>query len=77
MLSIPIADGFLTGSLLSLLLPVCLLIAIAIWLVFVVKRVPRGDAGSATARSSSGLGGPEARTNGGTAPAEPPRSEPG
>lgn len=77
MLSIPIADGFLTGSLLSLLLPVCLLIAIAIWLVFVVRRVPGGAAGPATSGSSRGPGGPEARGNGASAPAEPPSSEPG
>jgi hypothetical protein len=39
---IPFADNFLAGSLLSLLLPVGLLIAIAIWYVLAVKRVPEG-----------------------------------
>ncbi|MDQ6607043.1 MAG: hypothetical protein M3Z06_10925 [Actinomycetota bacterium] len=38
---IPFAD-FLAGSLLSLLLPIGLLIAIAIWYVLAVKRVPEG-----------------------------------
>jgi hypothetical protein len=32
------ADDFLAGSLLSLLLPVCLLIAIAVWYVMFAKR---------------------------------------
>ena len=39
---IPFADNFLAGSLLSLLLPIGLLIAIAIWYVLAVKRVPQG-----------------------------------
>ena len=34
------ADDFLAGSLLSLLLPVCLLIAIAVWYVLFAKRAP-------------------------------------
>ncbi|MGZ4166991.1 MAG: hypothetical protein ACXVRM_02050 [Solirubrobacteraceae bacterium] len=34
------ADNFLAGSLLSLLLPVCLLIAIAIWYVRFVRHSP-------------------------------------
>jgi hypothetical protein len=34
------ADDFLAGSLLSLLLPVCLLIAIAVWYVTFARRAP-------------------------------------
>jgi hypothetical protein len=34
------ADDFLAGSLLSLLLPVCLLIAVAIWYVAFARRAP-------------------------------------
>jgi hypothetical protein len=34
------ADNFLAGSLLSLLLPIGLLIAIAVWYVHTIKRVP-------------------------------------
>ncbi len=34
------ADDFLAGSLLSLLLPVCLLIAIAVWYVAFARRAP-------------------------------------
>lgn len=45
---IPFADNFLTGSLLSLLLPVGLLIALAIWLVRTVARLP-GDPGASAA----------------------------
>lgn len=36
--------SFLAGSLLSLLLPVALLIAVAIWWVTIVRRRPGGDA---------------------------------
>jgi hypothetical protein len=39
---IPFADNFLAGSLITLLLPIGLLIAIAIWYVIAVKRVPEG-----------------------------------
>ncbi len=42
MSQIPLADNFLAGSLLSLLLPIGLLIVIVIWYVLAIKRVPRG-----------------------------------
>jgi hypothetical protein len=42
---IPFADNFLAGSLLSLLLPIGLLIAIAIWFTRTVMRLP-GDPGT-------------------------------
>lgn len=37
---LPFADYFLTGSLLTILLPVGLLIAISIWYTIAVQRVP-------------------------------------
>ena len=40
MAPIPFADNYLAGSLLTLLLPVCLLIAIAVWYVIAVRKVP-------------------------------------
>jgi hypothetical protein len=53
-MSIPFADNFLAGSLLSLLLPVGLLIAVVLWYLVVMRRVP-GD----TAESSAALPPPE------------------
>jgi hypothetical protein len=44
---IPIA-AFLAGSLLSLLLPICLLIAIAVWFTKFVRRMPDPEAPSGT-----------------------------
>jgi hypothetical protein len=46
--SILFADNFLAGSLLSLLLPVCLLIALAVWYVHFVRHSP-GDTSPASA----------------------------
>jgi hypothetical protein len=40
MASIPFADNYLAGSLLTLLMPTLLLIAIAVWLVIALKKVP-------------------------------------
>jgi hypothetical protein len=37
---LPFADNFLTGAALTLLLPLGLLIAIAVWYMLAVKRVP-------------------------------------
>jgi hypothetical protein len=34
------ADSFLTGALLTIVLPLALLVAIAIWYVMAIKRVP-------------------------------------
>jgi hypothetical protein len=45
---IPFADNFLAGSLLSLLLPAGLLIALAIWLGRTIARLP-GDPGTTAA----------------------------
>jgi hypothetical protein len=38
--AIPFADSFLAGSLLSLLMPVLLLIAIVVWYLIAIRRVP-------------------------------------
>jgi hypothetical protein len=40
MATIVFADNFFAGSLLSLLLPVCLLIALAVWYVHFVRHSP-------------------------------------
>ena len=42
------ADDFLAGSLLSLLLPVCLLIAIAVWYVGFARHAPDAHPSSPT-----------------------------
>jgi len=52
--TIPFADNFLAGSLLTILMPTLLLSAIAIWYVLAVKRVPED-----TPRSSPSLPPPE------------------
>jgi hypothetical protein len=46
---LPFADAFLAGALLSLLLPVGLLVAIATWYVFAVQRVPADTPASSPA----------------------------
>jgi hypothetical protein len=40
MLALPFADSFLAGSVLTIALPLGLLIAIAIWYLIAVRRVP-------------------------------------
>ena len=62
---IPFADNFLAGSLITLLIPCGLLIAIAIWYVLMIKRVPQD-----TPTSSAALPSPEV-----LAAAPPPASE--
>ncbi|MHB8692413.1 MAG: hypothetical protein ACYDHH_14330 [Solirubrobacteraceae bacterium] len=42
---LPFADNYLAGSLLTLLLPVAVLIAIAVWYVISVRRIPGGEPG--------------------------------
>jgi hypothetical protein len=39
---IPFASNFLAGSLISLLMPVGLLIAIVLWYTIAIRRVPSG-----------------------------------
>jgi hypothetical protein len=71
-----LADSFLAGSLLTILLPLGVLIAIAIWYVLAVKRVPKD-----TPESSPALPGPEVVEAAGPAavaevtPADPPADE--
>jgi hypothetical protein len=71
---IPFADNFLAGSLLSLLMPVCLLIALAVWYVVTVRRVP-GD----TPTPSATLPAPDVVPAAAEAPSEvkPAGSPPG
>jgi hypothetical protein len=40
----PLATNFLAGSIISLLLPVLLLIAIVVWYAVAIKRVPDAKA---------------------------------
>ena len=47
MASIPLANNFLAGSLISLLFPTLLLIGLVTWYWYAVKRVPDRDAPSA------------------------------
>jgi hypothetical protein len=61
--SIPFADNFLAGSIISLLFPILLLIAIAIWYVFGVRRF-EGSRPSSESRIADGA--PDA------APVQPP-----
>jgi hypothetical protein len=72
---IPFADNFLAGSLLSLLMPTGLLIAIAIWYVRAVRHVPQD-----TPESSPALPLPETvaaapPADPGITPAGPPPGE--
>jgi cytoskeletal protein RodZ len=69
--SIPFADNFLAGSILSLLMPVCLLIAIAIWYVLTARRLPED-----TPASSPSLPPPEVVAAASPSPAESPQPQP-
>ncbi len=66
---IPFADNYLAGSLLTLILPIALLIAIAIWYVLAVKKVPesRRTVAGATAPAA-----PDPQPPAGGTPAEGP-----
>lgn len=61
----PLASNFLAGSLISLLLPVGMLIALLVWYVITVKRVPDNPQGSPEATAPKPA----------SAPSEPPASE--
>lgn len=53
-----IADGFLAGSLLTLLLPVALLLALVYWYLHFIRKVPETVEGKETAAASNpGPGG--------------------
>lgn len=68
------ADNYLAGSLLTLLLPIGLLIAITIWYVIAVKKVPesRRTVAGATPPTASA---PDPQPSAGTAP--PTEAPPG
>ncbi len=67
---IPFADNFLAGSLITLLMPVGLVIALVIWYLMSVRRVPED-----TPMSSASLPAPEvvaAAPDSESTPAGPP-----
>jgi hypothetical protein len=66
------ADGFLAGSLLSLLLPVGVLIAILICFHLALKRLPGGAGGVAAPAPSAS----DTRSDGASTPAEATPGEP-
>ena len=72
-----IADGFLAGSLLTLLLPVALLIALVYWYVKFIRKVPETAEGAdaATGSAAANPGPAAAAPNPGpAAPHETPRA---
>jgi hypothetical protein len=72
---LPLADNFLAGSLLTLLLPVGLLIAIAVWYLMAVRHVPQDTPTSSAALPSSEVveaAGPAVAE---ITPAEPPATD--
>jgi hypothetical protein len=72
--SIPIADSFLAGSILSLLMPVLLLIGLVTWYLVAVRHVgargaEQGEPAAAAADGDAGKpGAPPAAQPGGGAP---------
>jgi hypothetical protein len=67
-----IANNFLAGSLISLLMPTGLLIAITIWYVVVVRHVPGGR----RERSSSDAATPAPPAETASPEVDPPASSP-
>lgn len=78
-----IADGFLAGSLLSLLLPVALLIALVYWYVKFIRRVPetaderQGGAAATASNAGPGVAPATASTTGVASASKPGSAEPG
>ena len=75
--SLPLAVSFLAGSLLTILLPLGLLIAVAIWYVIAVKRVPEDTPASSPSlppRHVVEAAGPDVVSD--VTPSEPPADEP-
>ena len=73
MFPLPLADSFLAGSLLTILLPLALLIAVLVWYVAAVKRVPEDTPTSSPSlppREVVQAAGPEVVAD--TTPADPP-----
>lgn len=69
---LPLANNFLAGSLITLLMPVGLLIALVVWYMLAVKRVP----GSDSERSERPSPDNEPQTGAGGAAGGPPGSNP-
>jgi hypothetical protein len=75
---IPFADNYLAGSLLTLILPIALLIAIAIWYVIAVKKVPESRRTVAGATAPAASAGAPAAPDPQPAPGgNPPEAPPG
>jgi hypothetical protein len=77
MLALPFADSFLAGSVLTIALPLGLLIAIAIWYLIAVRRVPADTPVSSPAlppREVVDAAGPDVVAD--VTPADPPPSQP-
>jgi hypothetical protein len=72
MASVPFASSFLAGSLLSLLVPVCLLIAIVIWYVRAIRSIPENPV--ETAQHAAGPAEVEGPASAREAPSPPGRS---
>jgi hypothetical protein len=72
--TIPFADNFLAGSLITLLMPACLLIAIAIWYVRALGRVPEDTPTSSTSLPPPEVLAAASETDG--TQAEPPAGQP-
>ena len=81
---IPFASNFLAGSLISLLMPVGLLIALVVWYMRSVKRVPVGEAerpqrpaqGAQPPTGAGGAQGPQPPAGAGGAQGGPPGGHP-
>jgi hypothetical protein len=72
MASILVLGSFLAGSLLTILLPIGLLIAIAVWHTRAIMRVP-SDPGQTAAVHAAGPAEAEGQANAGDAAAPSPR----
>jgi hypothetical protein len=66
---IPFADNFLAGSIISLVMPAAVLIAIAVWYMLTIKRIDKSRPSSAPEPVS-------ADTLRETIPTEPPGGKP-
>lgn len=72
---IAFADNFLAGSLISLLMPTGLLIALVVWYLIAIRRVPKDTPESAAALPSSEVvaaAGPDVHEVTPSDPVDPP-----
>jgi hypothetical protein len=72
MASILIPGSFLAGSLISLLIPVCLLIALVVWQTRSIIHLPSNPGESAA--QGAGAAEVEGSASGGEGAAQPPRT---